>query len=254
MPVWLALRQRGRRRLGKLLEVCVDDPLGLTEAQAGGADRVELCAALALGGLTPTAGLMAVGLMAAGRRIRAHAMIRPRSGDFCFSPAETAVMRADINAVRAAGLAGVVLGANLPDGRLDFPLLTALTDHARGLDLTLHRAIDLTPDPLAAVDQAIALGFHRILSSGGEKTAVEGIARLRAMMDHAAGRIVVMPGSGVSLATLPALRALPFTEIHASCAAPIPAAPRALKMGFASGTEKRTDRALVAALKTALRD
>ncbi len=249
MPVWLALRQRGRRRLGKLLEVCVDDPLGLTEAQAGGADRVELCAALALGGLTPTAGLMA-----AVRAIRTHAMIRPRSGDFCFSPAETAVMRADIVAVRAAGLAGVVLGANLPDGRLDFPLLTALTDHARGLDLTLHRAIDLTPDPLAAVDQAIALGFNRILSSGGEKTAVEGIARLRAMMDHAAGRIVVMPGSGVSLATLPALRALPFTEIHASCAAPIPAAPRALKMGFASGTEKRTDRALVAALKTALRD
>ena len=254
MPDWSALRQRGRRRLGKLLEVCVDDPLGLTEAQAGGADRVELCAALALGGLTPTVGLMAAGLMAAGRGIRAHAMIRPRSGDFCFSPAETAVMRADIDAVRAAGLAGVVLGANLPDGRLAFPLLTALTDHARGLDLTLHRAIDLTPDPLAAVDQAIALGFHRILSSGGEKTAVEGIARLRAMMDHAAGRIVVMPGSGVSLATLPALRALPFTEIHASCAAPIPAAPRALKMGFASGTEKRTDRALVAALKTALRD
>ena len=230
-----------------LLEICVDDPLGLAEAQAGGADRVELCAALALGGLTPTAGLMATAV-----GIRCHAMIRPRSGDFCFSPAEVAVMRADILAVRAAGLAGVVLGASLPDGRLDFSLLAALVEAARGLDLTLHRAIDLTPDPLAAMDQAIALGFHRILSSGGEKTAAAGIARLRAMMAHAAGRIVVMPGAGVSLATLPALRALPFTEIHASCSAPIAASGLAQEMGFASGAEKRTDRALVAALKAAL--
>ena len=235
--------------MARLLEVCVDDPLGLAEAQAGGADRVELCAALALGGLTPTAGLMAA---VAG--IKAHAMIRPRSGDFCYAAAEVAVMRADIGAVRAAGLAGVVLGANLPDGRLDLDLLAALVDAARGLDLTLHRAVDLTPDPLAAVDQAVTLGFHRILSSGGAKTAVSGIARLRAMTGHAAGRIVVMPGSGVSLATLPQLRALPFTEIHASCSSPMPVSDRTRDMGFASGSEKRTDRALVAALKAALDD
>lgn len=232
-----------------LLEVCVDDPLGLAAAQTGGADRVELCAALALGGLTPTAGLMA----AAGGT-RAHAMIRPRSGDFCFAAMEVDVMKADIRAVRAAGLAGVVLGANLPDGRLDADVLAVLVEAARGLDLTLHRAIDLTPDPLAAVDQAVALGFHRILSSGGEQTAVAGIARLRAMMGHAAGRIVVMPGSGVSTATLPVLKTLPFTEIHASCSAPIPASGRAKELGFASGAEKRTDRALVAALRFALDD
>ena len=231
------------------LEVCVDDALGLAEAVAGGADRVELCSALAVGGLTPSVGLMEV---AAGCGVVCYPMIRPRAGDFVFSGAEVAVMKADIRAARAAGLPGVVLGASLPDGRLDLGVLAALVTEAEGLDLTLHRAIDLCADAGEAVEQAVALGFRRILSSGGARVAVEGLDRLALMMRVAAGRLVVMPGSGVSVETLPVLRALPLVEVHASCAVVLATGGKALEFGFQTAGDKRTDRAKVAALKVAL--
>ena len=123
--------------MGILLEVCVDDALGLAEALAGGANRVELCAALAVGGLTPSVGLMA---LAARCGVPVMAMIRPRTGDFVYSPAEVSVMRADIQAVRQAGLAGVVIGASLTDGRLDPVVLADLMAGAQEMDVTLHRA------------------------------------------------------------------------------------------------------------------
>lgn len=232
------------------LEICVDDALGLAEAIAGGADRVELCAALPIGGLTPSPGLMA---LAAQFSVPCYPMIRPRSGDFVFTAAEVAVMKADIRATRAAGLPGVVLGASLPDGRLDQTVLSDLIAEAQGLDLTLHRAVDLCPDAAEAVETAITLGFKRILSSGGARTAVDGIDRLRLMMQTAAGRLTVMPGSGVSLDTLPRLRTLPLTELHASCAAPLPVGGQPLAFGFQSPNDKRTDGARVAALKAALK-
>ncbi len=231
------------------LEVCVDNALGLAEAVAGGADRIELCAALSLGGLTPSYGLMAV---AAGCGVPCYPMIRPRAGDFVFTPAEVEVMRADIRAARALGLPGVVLGASRGDGSLDTEILRALLAEAKGLDVTLHRAIDLASDILAAVDIALALGFRRILSSGGALTAPEGVQTLAAMMDRAGQDCVIMPGSGVSVATLPRLRHLPLREIHASCAVALPRGGAPLRFGFQSGSEKRTDRVVVAALKTAL--
>ncbi len=230
-----------------LLEVCVDDALGLAEAVAGGADRVELCAALALGGLTPSAGLMAA---AAGCGVPVLAMIRPRAGDFIFGAAEVAVMKADIRAVRAAGLAGVVLGASLPDGRLDTPVLAELVAEAAGLDMTLHRVVDLVPDVDVAVEMAVRLGFRRVLTSGGARLAPEGVARLAVMMRAAAGRLVVMPGSGVSVETWPMLAGLGVTEVHASCAVPVSGTADAF--GFVTGAERRTDRARVAALKAVL--
>ncbi len=125
------------------LEVCVDDAAGLDAAIAGGADRIELCSALTLGGLTPSAGLMAI---AAGAAVPVYAMIRPRGGDFVFSSRELDQMRAEIDAVRSAGLAGVVLGASRPDGMLDGSMLQALAEHAKGLGLSLHRAFDCVPD------------------------------------------------------------------------------------------------------------
>lgn len=233
-----------------LLEVCVDDVPGLQAALAGGADRIELCAALALGGLTPSPGLIEVAGRAA---VPVMAMIRPRSGDFLFSPAEVAAMRADIRAMRAAGLAGVVLGASLPDGRLDPAVLSDLVAEAQGMDLTLHRAIDLCPDVEEAVETAVALGFRRVLSSGGAGQAADGLGRLETMVRAARDRLVVMPGSGVSVRALPALARLPLREVHASCAGPVPATQAARAMGFATGTERRTDAARVAALKAALR-
>ena len=231
------------------LEVCVDDALGLAEAVAGGADRIELCAALAVGGLTSSVGLMALAVECG---VPCYPMIRPRAGDFVFSRADVAVMKADIRAAKAAGLPGVVLGASLPDGRLDSGVLAELVAEAAGLDLTLHRAVDLCPDVAEAVEQAVALGFKRILSSGGAQTAAQGLSRLALMMQVANGRLVVMPGSGVSVQTLPALRQLPLTEVHASCAVPLATGGRALEFGFQTAADKRTDRARVAELKAAL--
>lgn len=232
-----------------LLEVCVDDPAGLAEAIAGGADRIELCAALALGGLTPSHGLMQ---MAAQSGALCYPIIRPRSGDFSYTVAEVEVMRADIRAARSFGLKGVVLGASHPDGRLNEAVLRVLLDEAAGLDTTLHRCIDLTPDKIEAVQIAKALGFRRILTSGGALTAAEGVATLAAMIEAAGPDLIIMPGSGVSVETLPKLAHLPLREIHASCASPLPSGGAALAFGFQSGNEKRTNRAKVAALKAAL--
>lgn len=232
-----------------LLEVCVDDPIGLAEAIAGGADRIELCAALGLGGLTPSAGLME---LAAAATLPCYPMIRPHTGNFVFTAAEVTVMRADIRTARAIGLTGVVLGASRPDGSLDTETLATLIAEARGLDLTLHRAIDLTPDIETAVEQAIKLGFRRILTSGGAMRAVEGVARLQRMIGATAGRLSIMPGSGISAETWPALAHLAVTEIHASCTEPVASSGQVLQFGFATGTEKRTARAKVAALKALL--
>lgn len=229
------------------LEVCVDDALGLAEAVAGGADRIELCAALSVGGLTPSPGLMEAG---AACGLPCYPMIRPRPGAFHFTAPDVATMRADIRAARAAGLTGVVLGATLPGGRLDAAVLSDLVAEAQGMDLTLHRAVDLCPDVDEAIETALALGFRRILTSGGAPTAPQGLARLTAMIRTAAGRLSIMPGSGVTVATWPLLATLAVSEVHASCARPLGGTPDAL--GFATGAEKRTDRTLVAALKAAL--
>lgn len=257
---WVRRLQEGRLLADILLEVCVDGPEGLRAAIAGGADRVELCAALPLGGLTPSEGLMqAAGLMqtaglmqAAGRAgIACLAMIRPRAGDFIYTVAEVAVMRADIRAARRAGLAGVVFGASRADGRLDGAVLAALLDEARGLDVTLHRAIDLCPDIPEAVDLAVALGFRRILSSGGARAAPEGVAMLAAMMARA-GSCIIMPGAGVTVESLPALAGLPLREVHASCGVPVVVGGREAAFGFQLASQRQTDSACVAALKAAL--
>lgn len=233
-----------------LLEVCVDDAAGLEAARAGGADRIELCAALALGGLTPSAGLMA---LAARTSLPVMAMIRPRAGDFVWSPDERAAMLAEIEATRAAGLAGVVIGASCTDGRLDMAVLEEQVAAARGLDITLHRAIDLTPDPVEAMRQVASLGIGRVLSSGGARTASEGMARLQAMA-AAAPEIVVMPGGGVSAANADHFAGLGLREIHASCSRPLPAPALAqvAAFGFQPTGARATDAGLVRALRDRL--
>ena len=227
----------------------MDSGAGLAAAVAGGADRIELCAALGLGGLTPSPGLMAV---AAGCGLPVYAMIRSRAGDFEFDEAEVAVMEADIAAARDAGLAGVVIGASLPDGRLDGPVLARLIAAAQGLGVTLHRAIDLVPDWAEALEMAVDLGVERILTSGRALRAVDGLAALREAVDRVGDRVVIMPGSGVSVAVLPQLLALGVHEVHASCALPLAGRHMAHQFGFASGAERQTDAGLVAALRGAL--
>lgn len=235
-----------------ILEICVDDVAGLEAAVRGGADRIELCAALSGGGVTPSAGFMQ---RAATYGLPVSVMIRPRAGDFVFTRDEADVMKRDIDAARSAGLSGVVLGASRGDGSLDMALLEELRRHADGMDATLHRAFDVVPDMEEALEAAVSLGFPRILTSGGARSALEGAEALAHLSEIANGRIVIMPGAGVrpqSVQTL--LDRFPITEIHASCSAVPFYNPESMvaKLGFTGAGRKATDEAAVRELKTIL--
>jgi copper homeostasis protein len=233
------------------LEVCVDLAESIDEAIAGGADRIELCSALELGGMTPGPGFMAY---AARQSVPSYAMIRPRGGDFTFSPVEVEMMEADIDAARAAGLAGVVLGANHENGTLDIEVLARLKRRAEGMGTTLHRSFDLTPDPFAALEEAVALGFERILTSGQARSATQATELLYALSSRAGGRISIMPGAGVrpiNAATLVA--ATGVREIHASASLILPEAEgRVREFGFAPVERRRTSRDEVSRIKASL--
>lgn len=234
-----------------VLEICVDNAEGLFAAIEGGADRIELCSALSVGGLTPSRGFMEF----AGRQaVPVYAMIRPRPGSFVFSPEEVEMMKSDIDTARAAGLAGVVLGATLPEGPLDIATLATLSQHAAGLDRTLHRAFDVVPDMDEALETAIWLGFSRILTSGGRPTALEGIERLAHLVQRAGNRITIMPGSGVrpgNAAEL--LERLGVTELHASCSARfIESDSQLIELAFAAREMLKTDAGIVRALRAVL--
>lgn len=234
-----------------LLEVCVDSAEGLYSALEGGADRIELCSALELGGLTPSQALME---LASTVPIPIYAMIRPRAGSFWFSAEDEAIMAADIGNARNAGLAGVVLGASLADGSLDVTLLERLIAEANGLGTTLHRAFDLVPDAETALEQAIALGFERILTSGLSQTAEEGLDNLRHLAGKAGKRISIMPGSGVSAGNVGRIiEATGATEVHASCRVAVEEKDsRAIAFGFAGERSFRTSAQRVSELKAAI--
>ncbi|WP_438750993.1 copper homeostasis protein CutC [Pararhizobium sp. O133] len=234
-----------------LLEVCVEDAAGLAAAVAGGADRIELCSALSVGGLTPSAGLMA---LAAKVAIPVYAMIRPHAGDFVFRADDLDIMCGDIDAARSAGLAGVVLGASLADGRLDVAALEHLSRRANGLGITLHRAFDLVPDFAEAVEIAVTLGFERILTSGGARTAAEGIEALAEIIRLVNGRLSIMPGSGVTIDTVGGmLERLAVNEVHSSCSRSEPAKDdRLVSLGFVASSARMTNAGLVRALKARL--
>lgn len=231
-----------------LLEVCVDDVAGLEAAIEGGADRIELCSALAVGGLTPSAGLMSA---AQRSPIPCYAMIRPRAGDFIYSPRELDIMTNDIYFAASAGLAGVVFGASLADGRLDSEALIQLCNAVSNMPRTLHRAFDLVPDIGEAVELAIECGFERILSSGRAASATDGLDDLAETIRIADGRISIMPGAGVTLAGLDAiLDRLAVNEIHSSCSARVAVKDGHLvTLGFSAPEVRVTDRDTVKAMK-----
>ena len=183
-----------------LIEVCVDSVESALAAQEGGAARVELCSDLAAGGTTPAAGMIEVVRKHVG--VGVHVMIRPRSGDFTYSDLEFEVMKAEIAAAKERGADGVVFGILRPDNLLDLERTTVLTELARPLAVTFHRAIDIIPDPLRAISDLVALGVDRILTSGKAKTAIEGIPLLKRAIEVAAGRIVIMPGAGITRANV----------------------------------------------------
>lgn len=181
-------------------EVCVDSAEAAVAAQEGGAHRVELCSDLLEGGLTPSHGTIRVAR--ARLRIGIMAMVRPRGGDFCYSDIEFAVMREDLLAAKGLGIDGVVFGLLNPDGTIDRNRTAELIALARPLPVTFHRAFDVSRDPFEALDTLIELGVDRVLTSGQEPSVLEGLDLITALVTRAAGRLVVMPGGGITERTV----------------------------------------------------
>ncbi|MGV6989685.1 copper homeostasis protein CutC [Testudinibacter sp. P80/BLE/0925] len=179
-----------------LIEVCVDNIESLHTAQKCGASRIELCGALALGGITPNYGLIESAVAAA--QIPLYLMIRPRAGDFLFSAEEVKIMQADIRLAQQCGLQGVVIGALTDKAEIDIATCRRLLDAADGLGVTFHRAFDLCRDPQTALEQIIELGCERLLTSGQQQSAVQGAALIRQLVRQADDRISIMPGAGVN--------------------------------------------------------
>tara|TARA_R110002096_G_scaffold435927_1_gene664254 strand:+ start:23286 stop:24023 length:738 start_codon:yes stop_codon:yes gene_type:complete len=198
-----------------LFEVCVDTIQGAIDAVNNGADRLELCDALGIGGTTPSAGLMK---RAAKLGVPIYAMIRPRGGDFIFNFEDMDVMLHDIDRCRHYGMAGIVIGMTHENGALDIAKLERLISQADGMGVTLHRAFDVTPDTSEALEQAIELGIERILTSGQRETALEGALKIKSVIDAAAGRISIMPCSKINPPNVESLfKIFKVSEIHSSC-------------------------------------
>lgn len=178
------------------IEVCCYSLDDCRAALNAGANRIELCSGLSDGGLTPSIGL--VGLAKAQISLPVFAMIRPRGGDFVYDTSEQAVMLADIEALKQAGVDGFVLGCLKPDGSVDETLTRTFINAAAPLPVTFHRAFDLTRDPLEALEAVIRTGAVRILTSGQQPTAEAGVDLLRTLVKQAAGRIEIMAGAGVN--------------------------------------------------------
>ncbi len=215
------------------IEICVGDIGSAVVAEAGGADRVELCDNLAAGGTTPSFGTIAEACRLL--RIPVHVMIRPREGDFQYSEPELAVMCQDIKVAKSLGAAGVVVGVLTADGAINRERLAALAAAARPLSLTFHKAFDQTHDLLESLDILIALGVDRVLTSGGRPTALEGVDSLARLVDRAAGRMAVMGGGRLDADNLEAvIREGKVHEIHLGSAvsraihraAPVPSGER----------------------------
>ncbi|OFI37617.1 copper homeostasis protein CutC [Arthrobacter sp. SW1] len=206
------------------LEIAVVGVQGAVVAAGEGADRIELCSALELGGLTPSQGLMESCLDAVagigGGSMEIHPLIRCRPGDFRYSDDDLATMVREIRALLAQGAHGVVIGALGAGNELDLDAARRLADAARGTnpdaELTFHRAVDETPDPAAAVGQLVELGFTRVLSSGGAADAGTGLPVLSRMVRSAAGQLQVMAGGGLAIGDIPLMRQAGVDAVHLS--------------------------------------
>jgi copper homeostasis protein len=179
-----------------LLEVCVDSVADALAVAGAGADRIELCSALSLGGLTPSHGALAEVKRLVERPVMA--MIRPRESGFCYSDAEFATMCRDADLACQLGADGIVFGILDERGRIDEARCRKLRTIAGNRQAVFHRAFDLVPDPLAALGTLVDLGFTRILTSGQQPTAIEGAGLIRQLNERAAGRIEILPGGGLN--------------------------------------------------------
>ncbi len=177
------------------VEVCVDSVASARAAEQGGGARIELCSSLIEGGVTPSAGL--IEMTRAAVSVALHVMIRPRAGDFCYAADEFETMQRDIARARQLGANGVVFGILGGDGNIDISRTRQLVDAARPLEVTFHRAFDMTADLFRALEDVCATKADRILTSGGQPTALLGSETIAQLVKRARRRIVIMPGSGI---------------------------------------------------------
>lgn len=178
------------------VEVCAYSLFSCLAADRAGAQRVELCASPWEGGTTPSAGLVEQALKETSLEI--HAMVRPRGGDFVYDETEKQTMLAEARSLIAQGVHGIVVGALKPNGDVDVAFMREFRKIAGDRELTCHRAIDVSRDPIQVMEELIGIGFNRILSSGGKNKALDGIENLAELVAASKGRIQIMAGSGVN--------------------------------------------------------
>jgi copper homeostasis protein len=204
------------------VEICLDSLASAFAADRGGADRIELCDQLAVGGVTPTSAL--VRQIRSAVRCKLHVLIRPRAGDFVYSADDIALMESEIDNAKAQGADGVVLGVLDRSKNIDINATGDLVARARPMSVTFHRAFDHVPNPLKALEAVIATGADRVLTSGGSKPdgtefarAIDGAAALRALVEAAGKRIIILAGGGIRSANARTLvESSGLTEIHSS--------------------------------------
>ncbi|WP_199424407.1 copper homeostasis protein CutC [Actinotalea solisilvae] len=237
------------------VEVAVQDAAGARAALAGGADRVELCAGLAAtGGLSPTPAAVA---RVAAVGLPVHVLVRPRAGGFVHDGDERALLVAEVRDAVAAGAAGVVVGALTPGLEVDRAVLDALVAAAAGAEVTFHRAFDVVADRAAALDVLAGAGVTRVLTSGGAARAGDAVGELARLVRHAAGRVEVMAGGGLTPAAAPAVLAAGVDAVHLSARGGVedrgPSGPGGGDGGGRDVTDVDVVRAVVAAARAVAR-
>lgn len=197
-----------------IVEICANSFESAQAAQNGGAHRIELCTQLALGGLTPSHGL--IEKIISELIIPVHVLIRPRKGDFCYTEGEINTMINDIEFCKKTGCAGIVSGVLTSKNKIDIASTKRLINASKGMDFTFHRAFDCTENPLGTLEQLIDLKIKRILSSGLKQTAFEGLSLLIEMKNISKGKIEIMPGSGINPENALHFKENGFESIHLS--------------------------------------
>lgn len=230
-------------------EVCIDSVEGALAAEKYGAKRVELCAALSEGGLTPSVGMIEA-CVNATKKTEVHVMLRPRSGDFTYTIDEIKLMERDLLAAKQVGAAGVVFGILNKMQKIDLQTNMYLLEKAFELQLstTFHRAVDVTKNPIDCLEDLINLGFNRILTSGGEAKAADGIETIRRMKNIAHDKIEIMAGSGVGLDQLPLFQSAGIDAIHFTAKKDV-----LNNLALDMGPQYRIDENKIAAIAQALR-
>lgn len=232
-----------------LLEICIDSIESAVAAKQGGADRLEVCSALAVGGLTPSLGL--VQQCVAETQLPVMMMIRPHEGGFYYQDKVIETMIRDIAIARSLGIEGIVLGALTKDGEIHQQHCQRLKQAAGSIKVTFHRAFDLVANPISSLDQIIELGFDRLLTSGQAATAADGTKLIRQLQERANGQITIMAGAGINPKNAkPIVAGTGVCELHASASVPgkvsdhLPAQQWLVLGACRSSTDSETVRAI----------